>query len=154
MKPLSHLQKLPVVVAAAWMLAACQVAGAADERNDRRSQDSGQARGNNEAAGQGRFGNQDRVVIRDYFAQEFRGGRCPPGLAKKNNGCQPPGQANQWQQGQRLSGGVNFYELPAGLLAQIGQPPRGSHYARVDDDILLLQLGTELVIDVIADLSR
>jgi Ni/Co efflux regulator RcnB len=31
------------------------------------------------------------------------GSNCPPGLAKKNNGCLPPGQAkSQWNVGQRL----------------------------------------------------
>jgi len=29
---------------------------------------------------------------------------CPPGLAKKNNGCMPPGQAKKWQRGDRISG--------------------------------------------------
>ena len=34
---------------------------------------------------------------RDVFAARSRGliAGCPPGLAKKNNGCQPPGQARQ-----------------------------------------------------------
>ena len=35
---------------------------------------------------------------------------CPPGLAKKHNGCQPPGQARQrWERGQRLPHGYNSY---------------------------------------------
>ncbi|RWR53174.1 excinuclease ABC subunit A [Sinirhodobacter ferrireducens] len=29
---------------------------------------------------------------------------CPPGLAKKNNGCMPPGQAKKWQRGDRIVG--------------------------------------------------
>ena len=37
-------------------------------------------------------------------------GHCPPGLAKKNNGCLPPGQAKKlYNVGQRLPYGYNSY---------------------------------------------
>src|SRR5688500_19032783 len=37
-------------------------------------------------------------------------GGCPPGLAKKNNGCLPPGQAKKlFAQGQRVPLGYNGY---------------------------------------------
>ena len=35
---------------------------------------------------------RDRNVVRTYYRTEYDAGRCPPGLAKKNNGCLPPGQ--------------------------------------------------------------
>lgn len=38
----------------------------------------------------------------------YRG--CPPGLAKKHNGCQPPGHARaRWARGERLPYGYNGY---------------------------------------------
>src|SRR2546427_7994983 len=36
------------------------------------------------------FGDQQRVAVRDYYSGQSRAGKCPPGLAKKNNGCMPP----------------------------------------------------------------
>jgi hypothetical protein len=33
------------------------------------------------------------------------GGGCPPGLAKKNNGCMPPGQARKLDRGERWQSG-------------------------------------------------
>ncbi len=39
------------------------------------------------------FGDRDREAAREYFAHKYGRGNCPPGLAKKNNGCLPPGQA-------------------------------------------------------------
>ncbi len=36
---------------------------------------------------------RDRMAVRSYFRTEYVGGHCPPGLAKKGNGCLPPGQA-------------------------------------------------------------
>src|ERR1051325_580598 len=40
----------------------------------------------------GHFKDQDRAFVRDYYAGQYREGSCPPGLAKKHNGCMPPGQ--------------------------------------------------------------
>src|SRR5688572_1680078 len=56
------------------------------------------------------FDDKHRVVLRQYYQEEFRGGRCPPGLAKKNNGCLPPGQAKKWQYGRPLPRDVVHYE--------------------------------------------
>ena len=40
----------------------------------------------------------------------YGSGRCPPGLAKKNNGCLPPGQAKKlFNQGQRVPNGYSGY---------------------------------------------
>jgi hypothetical protein len=39
------------------------------------------------------FGEQRRASIQGYFADQYRRGHCPPGLAKKHNGCMAPGQA-------------------------------------------------------------
>ena len=50
----------------------------------------------------GYFGDQQRVVVREYYGKQYSAGRCPPGLAKKNNGCMPPGQAKKWAIGQPL----------------------------------------------------
>jgi hypothetical protein len=38
---------------------------------------------------------RDRNVVRTYYRTEYDAGRCPSGLAKKNNGCLPPGQMNR-----------------------------------------------------------
>ena len=93
-------------------------------------------------------------MVRDYYVEEFRGGRCPPGLAKKHNGCMPPGQAGRWQLGQPLSRDVVYYEVPRPLVMQIGPPPSGYRYVRVATDILMIAIGTGMVVDAIQDLGR
>ena len=40
------------------------------------------------------------------------GKACPPGLARKNNGCLPPGQARKFAVGQRLPASYNRYNVP------------------------------------------
>lgn len=100
------------------------------------------------------FVDQHRTHIRDYYGQEYSRGYCPPGLAKKNNGCMPPGQAKKWQVGRPLPREVIFYDLPPRLVIQIGAPPAGHRYVRVAADILLIAVGTGMVIDAIQDLGR
>lgn len=100
------------------------------------------------------FSDRHRVVIRDYYAGQFQAGRCPPGLAKKRNGCMPPGQAKKWHLGQPLPQDVIFYNLPQALVVELGPPPAGYRYVRAAADILLIAVGTGMVIDAIQDLGR
>lgn len=100
------------------------------------------------------FGGHHREVIRDYYADQFRAGHCPPGLAKKRNGCMPPGQARKWRLGYPLPRDVAFYDVPPAVIVHLGPPPAGHRYVRVAGDILLIAIGTSMVIDAIEDLGR
>ena len=101
-----------------------------------------------------RFDSNDRVIVREYYAEDFRKGSCPPGLAKKRNGCMPPGQAKKWKVGQPLPRDVVIYDLPRDLVLKIGLPPPNYKYVRVASDILLIAVGTSMVVDGINDLGR
>ena len=96
------------------------------------------------------FNDRHRTVVRNYYEPRWRGGKCPPGLAKKNNGCMPPGQAKKWRVGQRLPAGVVYYPVPQPVVMQLGMPPAGYQYVRVASDILLIATGTRMVMDGIA----
>jgi len=100
------------------------------------------------------FDDDRRGYIRSYYEEEFRGGHCPPGLAKKHNGCMPPGQAKKWRMGQPLPRDVVIYDLPPALVVKIGVPPAGYKYVRAASDILLIAIGTKIVADAITDLGR
>ena len=100
------------------------------------------------------FGDRERHVVRDYYADEYRGGRCPPGLAKKHNGCMPPGQAKKWSVGHRLPRDVIFYDVEPEIVIRLGTPPSRHRYVRVASDILLIAVGTGMVVDAIEDLGR
>lgn len=100
------------------------------------------------------IGNDTRMAIRDYYGSQFRAGHCPPGLAKKHNGCMPPGQAKKWALGRPLPRDVIFHDLPQDLLRRIQQPPQSYRYVRVASDILMIAIGTGLVAAAIEDLSR
>lgn len=122
-----------------------------DDRDDRESR-SGSSRSTTVVIQH--FDDHRRTVARDYFRQHYSSGRCPPGLAKKNNGCMPPGQARKWSRGRPLPRDVIFYDLPPALVIELGVPPIGHRYVRVAADILLIAVGTGMVVDAIEDLSR
>ena len=106
------------------------------------------------AGGKRHFEQSQYVMVRDYYGEHYRGRRCPPGLAKKHNGCMPPGQAKKWARGQPVPRDVRFYDLPKDLRAHLPPPPPEHRYVRVASDILLIAIGTRMVIDAIEDIGR
>ena len=102
----------------------------------------------------GYFRDEQRTAVYNYYSEQYRVGKCPPGLAKKNNGCMPPGQARKWSVGQPLPQDVVYYPVPPAIVVQLGVPPSGQRYVRVASDILLIAIGTRMVVDGIQDLGR
>ncbi|HEY3121134.1 MAG TPA: hypothetical protein VGL15_10965 [Vicinamibacteria bacterium] len=96
------------------------------------------------------FTDRDRDTVRTYWTEAYRRGDCPPGLAKKHNGCMPPGQAKKrYVIGQRLPATVVVQPVPQVLVTRLGPVPAGYRYVMVDGDVLKLAVGTRLVVDAI-----
>jgi hypothetical protein len=101
------------------------------------------------------FSETEREAARSYFVKEHGRGNCPPGLAKKHNGCLPPGQAKKrYVVGHSLPHGIVVKELPVELSVRIGPAPPGYRYGILDGDLLKLAAGTMLVVDAIEGLVR
>jgi Ni/Co efflux regulator RcnB len=99
------------------------------------------------------FNDQHRTFAREYYGQHYGHGRnCPPGLAKKNNGCLPPGQARKWDVGQPIPRGVTVYSVPQPVLVHLPPAPYGYRYARLGGDIVLVQQQNNLIVDIIQGL--
>jgi Ni/Co efflux regulator RcnB len=126
-----------------------------NQRNEHRDDDKKSKGGNDRhSSGSNRhFEERQQVLVREYYVEHYRGRSCPPGLAKKHNGCMPPGQAKKWKVGHPLPREVIFYDVPQPLVMQIGPPPSGHRYVRVAGDILLIAIGTGMVVDAINDLG-
>lgn len=135
----------------------------ADKDKDK---DNGRGQGQSKGQGNARSGGggpaqvnvvvqeRDRNAVYSYYRTEYASAGCPPGLAKKNNGCLPPGQAKKmWAMGQPLPAGIVYYPLPGVLLTQLTPAPSGYEYVRVANDILLMAIGTRMIAGAIADLS-
>ena len=99
------------------------------------------------------FNDQQRTLVREYYVQNYANGKkCPPGLAKKNNGCIPPGQARNWVVGQPVPRGVTVYAVPQPVILQLPPAPYGYRYARIGGDIVLVQQQNNLIVDIIQGL--
>ena len=98
---------------------------------------------------------RDRDKVRTYYRTEYAAGRCPPGLAKKNNGCLPPGQVNRaWTVGQPLPPQIVHEPMPRALSTQLTPPPHGYEYARVADDIVLMSTATRVIAGSLGNLGN
>lgn len=102
------------------------------------------------------FNDRNRGAVQTYYASAGKGGKgCPPGLAKKNNGCMPPGQAKkQWNIGQPLPTTVVLHPVPQQIIISLPPVPAGHKYVQVAGDILLIAAGSRMVVDGINGLLR
>lgn len=97
------------------------------------------------------IGDNDREAIRHYIKEDHHR-HCPPGLAKKKNGCLPPGQAKKYTIGHRLPDDVIWMPVSDDLLGHL-KPVPGYQYVQVDKDILLIGEATKKVIDAVTLIS-
>lgn len=90
---------------------------------------------------------------------------CPPGHAKKGQcyagndyrandrayeqGYRDGQRDAEWRLGYRLPDHVRYDVIRDYDRYGFYEPPRGHYYARVDDDYLLVEAATQLVIDVL-----
>ena len=84
-------------------------------------------------------------------------GGCPPGLAKKNNGCMPPGQAKKLNVGQRFNGQYGdqwrYNQIPYDVRQQYGLNPYDRYYYG-DGNLYRVDPKTMLVEQVVRALLR
>jgi len=88
----------------------------------------------------------DRSRLLNYL-EESR--HCPPGLAKKRNGCLPPGQAKKYTRGMIVEPDIVWAPLPAHIVARLAPPPPGALYVQVDQNVLLVREATRKVLDAV-----
>ena len=98
------------------------------------------------------FDDRHREHARRYYHDHYvSAGKCPPGLAKKNNGCMPPGQARKWAVGQQVPRDVVVYEVPRPILVQLPPAPVGYRYERLGGDIVLVRVNGRIVVDILVN---
>lgn len=103
----------------------------------------------------GYFNDQNRTYVRQYYTDNYGNGkRCPPGLAKKNNGCMPPGQVRNWAVGQPVPRGVTVYTVPQPVIRQLPTAPYGYRYVLLGGDVVLVQQQNNVIVDIIQGLLK
>ena len=97
------------------------------------------------------FDLKEKQIIVDFYGG---GGSSGKGKGKKNKGKgvgnqgMPPGLAKQG----KLPPGIAKRQLPSALVAQLPPPPKGFERVIVDNDILLINIATQVVHDVLTDI--
>ena len=103
----------------------------AADKPKNKGNDKGKDKG--ESSGQGGsvtvvFSSHQREAAEGYFVEKYGRGKCPPGLAKKHNGCLPPGQAKKrYVVGQHLPAAIVIQPLPPVLVTRLGPAPRDTN---------------------------
>jgi len=103
------------------------------------------------------FSLKEKRVIAHFFANSGgdHGGQSGKGKKKKRKGVGnqglPPGLAKK---GGALPPGIAKRHLPNNLLSQLPPPPRGYERVIVDKDVLLVNVATRVVHDVLTDILR
>ncbi len=103
------------------------------------------------------FESEVKEIISKYYGVNINNNtrkNCPPGLAKKNSLCMPPGQYKKIEIGKPLPLGLEYKNLPPQLLSQLPPLPTNLRYGMVDNNMVLLSNETRLVLDVISLISN
>jgi hypothetical protein len=156
-RPASLLALFLAAVLAATPALARPPKAALDDRGDpsARSDDIGKGArlSKKEIAPGAYFNDRNREAVRAYYPAR-KGKSCPPGLARKGNGCLPPGQALKWHVGDRLPRDVKAGPVPHAVLVKLPRLPPGHKYVQVAGDILLVAIGSQMIVDGINGLAR
>lgn len=98
---------------------------------------------------------RDREAVYAYYRAEMAAGRCPMPLVKMSNACLAPSAGkSQWRLDQPLADGIKGEAPPPALIAKLSPSPAGYHYVRVENDLLVVGVGTRIVAALVADLSK
>lgn len=86
----------------------------------------------------------DYPRTRDHATVQNRKGKKPHGL--------PPGIAKNLQRGKQLPPGIATQYLPQGLHQVLPLPPAGYERIIVDGKVLLVEIATSVVHDILTDI--
>lgn len=88
-----------------------------------------------------------QAYYRDHDVQAHSGN----GNGKKSKGL-PPGIAKNLERGKPLPPGIAKQVLPSGLIAKLPPPPTGFERIEVEGKILLVEIATQVIHDVLEDI--
>ncbi len=97
------------------------------------------------------IGVEHAAIIRAYYDDGSLGQGRGPGRARGRNGGLPPGIAMNLQRGKPLPPGIAKQTLPREILVQLPPLPSGLEYAVVAGKLLLIDIATHVVHDVLVD---
>jgi hypothetical protein len=104
--------------------------------------------GSNEGAGPGGCRAWDRQIVREYYGQPKKKARTAPhGLAKRE--ALPLGLNKRLERGDVLPPGLEERRLPDDLEARLTVLPKNYVRLRIGGDLIIKNLKTDAVVDII-----
>jgi Ni/Co efflux regulator RcnB len=97
------------------------------------------------------FSDGEISVIQAYYRDRDAAAPGGKGKAGKSGKGLPPGIAKNLQRGKPLPPGIAKQHLPSGLLAKLPPPPKGYERIEVAGKILLVEIATQVIHDVLED---
>jgi hypothetical protein len=94
------------------------------------------------------FSDGEASIIRAYYRDH---GSVKQGKKKGKNGL-PPGIAKNLQRGKPLPPGIAKQVLPTGLVDRLPPPPHGYERVSLAGKILLVEIATQVIHDVLEDI--
>jgi hypothetical protein len=98
------------------------------------------------------FTNGEISTIRAYYRDHAAPAKPGNGMGRGGAKSLPPGIARNLQRGKALPPGIAKQVLPSGLVAELPPPPRGFERIEVAGRVLLVEIATQLIHDVIEDI--
>jgi len=96
-----------------------------------------------------RFSNDEIRIIEAWYAEHDSGAR--QGNGNRHGKGMPPGIAKNLARGKALPPGIAKQYLPEGLVHALPAPPRGYERIVVDGKVLLVEIATQVIHDILSD---
>jgi hypothetical protein len=99
------------------------------------------------------FAERDKIAIRDYYRHPGSGASgLPPGLANKQQ--LPPGLQKQVREKGTLPPGLQKRLLPGELEGRLSRLPPGYERVIVGADVVIVEIATRIIVDILADILK
>jgi Ni/Co efflux regulator RcnB len=96
------------------------------------------------------FSDEEIRVISAWY--EAHGSEADQGKGKNKHKGLPPGIAKNLSRGKPLPPGIAKQHLPDGLVHALPAPPRGYERIIVDGKVLLVDIATQVIHDILTDI--
>lgn len=93
------------------------------------------------------FSDEEVRIIRAYYETQGH-----EGAGKRKRKSLPPGIAKNLARGKPLPPGIAKQMLPDDLILALPRPPAGYDRVLVDGRVILIELGTQIVRDILTDI--
>lgn len=96
------------------------------------------------------FSDEEIRIIHAWYRD--RDAAADRGNGKGKNKGLPPGIAKNLARGKALPPGIAKQQLPDGLVHALPAPPRGYERVMIDGKVLLVEIATQIIHDVLTDI--